>query len=177
MVVKTLPQHDLCNLLCISLSCNSVISFPTGCFGVWGAAGIPAFFHSSCYCKQLRKLGVGDHYYSDVSSNLKQVFWPDFRSIRNQPFWSTKPARNKADLRLINCSRLITKDLRAYLETATKNPATMSWEVKGADEEKLQTSKKIELGLGQWNRNGIAEGNGKKDSDGQGGKGKGRRRW
>lgn len=65
--------------------------------------------------------------------------------------------RNKAEHMLINCCRFITKDLKPYLLTATKNPTL--WEAKGTSEEKLKRRNKFEIGLGIE----AAEGNGKSD--------------
>lgn len=65
--------------------------------------------------------------------------------------------RNKPEHMPINCCRLITKDLRPYLLTATKKP--IIWEAKGTSEEKLKSWNKFETGLGIE----AAEGNGKSD--------------
>lgn len=65
----------------------------------------------------------------------------------------------------MHCSRFISQDLRAYLETATKKPTNHHWEVEGADEEMLQRGNKIEIGLSQWNTDGSAEGSASMDRD------------
>lgn len=67
IVPKTLSRHDRCNLFCVSLSCNSVISTLvwclshcnacnlTGCFSVHSAAGIRALPPCFILLQMIRK--------------------------------------------------------------------------------------------------------------------------
>lgn len=127
-VLKALPQHDLCDLVLTPPPYSSVISTPCGaCCKIWlGAlmfavllASMP-FIHVSYCCRRLGSLWLVGALLTRFRFRSQAGLWLNRRSVRNQPFWDTKLVRHKAEHMLINCSRHITKDLRAYLEATTQ---------------------------------------------------------